>query len=193
MKTQTNDNQGPMNEDSLYIERFLGGEEKGFDMLVRKYQDKVVTIVYSLIGKDRESEDIAQEVFLKVYHNVQSFKRRSRFSTWLYRITVNTTYDFLRRRKNFVSDEAAFEQAVASDESSHEALVRRENQALVQEALLALPVQFRAAVVLKDIEGLSYGEIAEVLSCGIGTVESRIYRGRQLLKEKLLKGGGPAL
>ena len=182
-----------MNEDSLYIERFLGGEEKGFDMLVRKYQDKVVTIVYSLIGKDRESEDIAQEVFLKVYHNVASFKKRARFSTWLYRITVNTTYDFLRRRKNFVSDEAAFEQAVASGENSREALGRKENQALVQEALLALPVQFRAAVVLKDIEGLSYGEIAEVLSCSIGTVESRIYRGRQLLKEKLLKHGGPVL
>ena len=95
-----------MNEDSLYIEQFLVGEEEGFEMLVRKYQDRVLNIVYSLIGQDREAEDIAQEAFLKVYHNLASFKQRSQFSTWLYRIVVNVTYDFLRKRKNFINDEA---------------------------------------------------------------------------------------
>ncbi|MDD5247213.1 MAG: sigma-70 family RNA polymerase sigma factor, partial [Candidatus Omnitrophica bacterium] len=90
-----------MNEDSLYIERFLSGENSAFEALVRKYQNRVLNIVYSLIGKDRESEDIVQDVFLKVYHGLESFNGRSRFSTWLYRITVNTTYDFLRRRRRF--------------------------------------------------------------------------------------------
>jgi len=179
-----------MDEDSLYIEEFLGGKEEGFEMLVRKYQDRVLNIVYSLIGQDRESEDIAQEAFLKVYHNLSSFKRQSQFSTWLYRIVVNTTYDFLRKRKNFISNKNTLESSLATCEGPKDALLIKERDALIQKAIGKVPVKYRAAVVLKDIEGLSYVEISKVLHCSIGTVESRIYRARQFLKEELLRSGG---
>lgn len=179
-----------MNEDKLCIERFLAGEAEGFTMLVRKYQDRVLNIVYSLIGQDRESEDIAQEVFLKVYHSLKSFRKRCQFSTWLYRIVVNTTYDFLRRRKHLISDELAMEKIATSYDDPQDALLRREKEAILKKALANVPLKYRTALVLKDIEGLSYSQIAQVLGCRIGTVESRIYRARQILKEELLKYQG---
>ena len=182
-----------MNEDIIYIEQFLAGEEKGFEMLVRKYQDRVLNIVYSLIGRDRESEDIAQEVFLKVYRSLRSFRQRCQFSTWLYRIVVNTAYDFLRRRRNLVSDEGVLERSAAVCEGPKDALLMREREAMIQKAFGSIPIKYRTAVVLKDIEGLSYIEISRVLRCSIGTVESRIYRARQFLKEELLKFGGEAI
>ena len=176
-----------MNEDILWIEQFLAGGKDGFEMLVRKYQDKALNIVYSLIGKDRESEDITQEVFLKVYHNLKFFERRSRFSTWLYRITVNTTYDFLRRRERIINDENLPEKIPAVTGDPWDALLMREKETFVQNALVSIPFKYRTAVVLRDIEGLSYIEISKVLRCSIGTVESRIYRARQFLKERLLR------
>lgn len=179
-----------MDEDILCIERFLNGEQEGFEMLVKKYQNRVLNIVYSFIGRDRESEDISQEVFLKVYHNLASFKQRCQFSTWLYRIVVNTTTDFLRKRKNFVSNEAAIEEAPSAYDGPDEALLKKEKEALLEKALANVPLQFKAALVLKDIEGLSYTQIAQVLQCSIGTVESRIYRGRQFLRDELFKAGG---
>lgn len=182
-----------MNEDSFYIEQFLNGEEKGFEMLVRKYQNRVLNIVYSLIGQDRESEDIMQEVFMKVYHSLKSFKQQSQFSTWLYRIVVNTAYDCLRRRRNFVSDEGILETSAVTYEGPRDALLAREKEAMIQKALENIPLKFRVAVVLKDIEGLSYIEISRVLRCSIGTVESKIYRARQLLKRELFKLGGEAI
>lgn len=179
-----------MNEDNSYIAQFLAGEEEGFEILVMKYQNRVLNIVHSLIRQDRESEDIMQEVFLKVYRSLGSFKQRSQFSTWLYRIVVNTVYDFLRKRRNFVSNEGILEMSAVTCAGPRDALLIREKEAMIQKALLGIPLKFRAAVVLKDIDGLSYIEISEVLRCSIGTVESRIYRARQFLKEELFKLGG---
>jgi RNA polymerase sigma-70 factor (ECF subfamily) len=182
-----------MNEDILCIEQFLNGDDKGFEMLVRKYQDRVLNIIYSLVGKDRESEDIAQEVFLKVYYNLKSFRQHSQFSTWLYRIVANTAYSFLRKRGNLVNDEGAIENSVTGHKNPREALSAKERGTILQKALAKVPIKFRAAVVFKDIEGLSYIEIAKILKCRIGTVESRIYRARQSLREELLKLGGEAV
>ncbi len=176
------------NEDNLYIEQFLSGEEKGFEMLVQKYQNRALNIVYSLLGKDRESEDITQEVFLKVYRHLRSFKERSLFSTWLYRIVVNTTYDFARRRRGFINnDEDILKNIVAGSRGPGDTLLLKEKEQMVQKALENVPFKFRVALVLKDIDGLSYVEIARVLRCRLGTVESRIYRARQFLKTELLK------
>jgi RNA polymerase sigma-70 factor (ECF subfamily) len=168
-------------EDSLYISRFIAGEEEGFEALVRKYQDRVLNIIYSLIRQDRESEDIMQEVFMKVYRSLRAFRQKSSFPTWLYRITVNTVYDFLRRRKKFAG-EPLRETSALNCQSPRDNLLAGEKDAVIQGALLKLPFKFRTAVVLKDIEGLSYAEISKVLRCGLGTGESRIFRARQLLK-----------
>jgi RNA polymerase sigma-70 factor, ECF subfamily len=177
-----------MPEDSVYIDQFLGGNSQGFEMLVRKYQNKALNIVYSLIGNDRESEDIVQEAFIKMYHGLKSFNRRSQFSTWAYRIVVNTAYDFLRRRKHFVQDEVVLENIPSGTEDPRAAQLSREKEALIRAALERVPLKFRTPVVLRDIEGLSYMEISQVLRCSIGTVESRIYRARQFLKDELLRG-----
>jgi len=182
-----------MSEDFDYIEQFLSGEERAFEALVRKYQNKVLNIVYSLIGRDRDSEDIAQEAFLKVYHSLSSFKQKCQFSTWLYRIVVNTAYDFLRKRKHLVSNDAVLEAAHTFSAGPQEELLMKEKQMLINNALTSVPFKFRAAVVLKDMEGLSYSEISRVLGCSIGTVESRIYRARQFLKVKLSRAGGDLL
>ena len=181
------------NEDNLYIEQFLAGEEKGFEMLVKKYQNRALNIVYSLIGRDRESEDITQEVFLKVYRNLRSFKQRCRFSTWFYRIVVNTAYDFSRRRRNFVNNnEGILNNIVAGSRGPGDMLLSKEREQMIQRALGNVPFKFRVALVLKDIDGLSYIEIARVLRCRLGTVESKIYRARQFLKAELLKSRSEA-
>lgn len=182
-----------MDDDSVYIEEFLQGKEEGFEMLVRKYQNRILNIVYSLIGNDRESEDIMQEVFLKVYDNVKFFRRQSQFSTWLYRIVINTSYDFLRKRKNTISDDVAFEKNAFTAEKPHDSLLAEERAVILQKALESIPLHFRAALVLKDVDGLSYNEISRVLHCSIGTVESRIYRARQFMREKLLTFKGEIL
>lgn len=179
-----------IDEDILYIEQFLDGQEKGFEMLVRKYQNRVLNIVYSLIGQDRESEDIMQESFMKVYKNLRFFRQSSKFSTWLYRIVVNTAYDFMRGRKIFISNADALEMSAAFCAGPRDLLLTNEKEAMVQMALGNIPLKFRAAVVLKDIEGLSYIEISRILGCSIGTVESKIYRARQFLKKELLKFKG---
>ena len=174
-----------MEDDICLLERFLNGEHVAFEQLVRKYQDTVLNIVYSLVGRDREAEDIVQEVFLKVYAHAGSFRRDAQFSTWIYRIAVNMTYDFLRRRKNTVSDEAALENTPTSGANPQEALCGKERDALIRKAMAGIPFAYRSALVLRDVEGLEYAQIAKVLKCGIGTVESRIFRARQFLKEQL--------
>ena len=122
-----------MNEEMTCIERFLAGENEGFEILVKKYQDRVLNIVYSLVGQDREAEDIMQEVFLKVYDGLKGFRHKSQFSTWLYRITVNTTYDFLRKRKNLV-EEAFLDKIAAFYGRPDDALLLEEKEEMVQEA-----------------------------------------------------------
>ena len=182
-----------MDEDILYIEQFLGGDEKGFEMLVRKYQDRVLNIVHSLIGKDGESEDIAQEVFLKVYNNLRTFRGHSQFSTWLYRIVVNAVYGFTRGRGKMVNDEGAIKNSATAYKGPRDNLIIKEREALLNKALENVPINFKTALIFKDIEGLSYIEISKILCCSIGTVESRIYRARQFLKGELLKVGGEAV
>ncbi|OGX24588.1 MAG: hypothetical protein A2Y03_10220 [Omnitrophica WOR_2 bacterium GWF2_38_59] len=179
-----------MNDDKLHIEQFLHGEEKGFEMLVGKYQNRVLNIVYSLVGKDNESEDISQDVFLKVYHGLKSFKQQSQFSTWLYRIVVNTTYDALRKRKKIIYDEEILTKSTDDRNDPKDILFIEERETIIKNALGKIPIKYRTALVLKDIEGLSYIEISRVLCCHIGTVESRIYRARQFLKKELFNISG---
>ncbi|MDD5613520.1 MAG: sigma-70 family RNA polymerase sigma factor [Candidatus Omnitrophica bacterium] len=177
-----------INEDIFYVQQFIGGEEQGFKMLVNKYQNNLLNLAYSLTGYCHESEDIVQEVFFKVYRNLKFFKQRCRFSTWLYRITVNTSYDFLRRKRIFKSREGSLVDEIADNRNNpREKLLEKQREDLLNRALSKVPFKYRAALIFKDIEGLSYVRIARVLHCRIGTVESRIYRARQILKKELLK------
>jgi len=171
-------------KDEILINRFLSQDEEGFKMLVQKYQNQVVNIVYSLTGATSDAEDIAQEVFIKVYRSLKGFQKKAEFSTWLYRITVNTTYNYLKKQRKHLLSEYLDEAIPASSKPLKE-LEAKETQQMINKALEALPFKFRTAVVLKEIEGLSYKEIAKTLGCRIGTVESRLFRARQMLKRIL--------
>ncbi len=166
------------------IEQFLAGDEAGFAMLVKRYQNKVLNIVYSLLGQSGEAEDIAQEVFMKVYHGLRSFRKEAQFATWLYRICVNTTYNYIKAHKRFLPLEEAQTQDAFPKIAAH-SLEAQETKELVNKAIAELPFHFRSVLVLKEIEGLSYKEIARTLSCRIGTVESRLFRARELLRKSL--------
>jgi len=171
-------------QDKELIAQILEDKDKGFEVLVKRYQNSVLNIAYSLIGNRHQAEDIAQEVFIKVYNSIETFRGLCKISTWLYRITLNSSYDFLRRRKKFIPLNE-YGPIQAPHTPGHNSIERKEKKELVQKAIDSLPFKYRKVVVLKDIENLSYKDIANVLQCRIGTVESRLFRARKMLKNIL--------
>jgi len=182
------------------IERFLKGDEAGFNQLVLNYQNRVYGLCYRIMGNLEEAEEIAQEVFITVYNSLSEFRGDSRFSTWLYRITVNhckNRLKYLGRRGYFQSDsldqgleteEGEFSRQMESEDFSPlERLEQKEVERLVQGKIMELDEEQRAMILLRDLEGLSYQEISEILGLKEGTVKSRIHRARLELKDKLKK------
>ena len=173
-------------EDIRLIEMFDSGDEKGFEMLVKKYQNRVINIVYSLSGNANNADDIAQDVFIKLYKNIRFFKKKAKFSTWLYRITANTTYNYLKKQKRYVplyfNPDLDVSGKVFLNDLDH-----REKQQLLKKAIGQLPLKYRSVIILKEIEGLCYKDIAKSLGCRIGTVESRLFRARRMLKKMLVE------
>jgi RNA polymerase sigma-70 factor (ECF subfamily) len=174
--------------DELLVTLLQNGERDAFRVLVQRYQGRVKNLIYSILHDADAVDDLAQEVFIKAYEAVPQFRFRSSFFTWLYRIAVNKSRDELRRRKirRILSLQALL------DSGDHElgsrlAVEPRDNetQELITAALRMLPEKFRVAVVLKEIQGLSYEEIADVLQCEVGTVKSRLFRARATLRNIL--------
>lgn len=151
-------------------------------MLVRKYHNRIINIANSLSGNAADAEDIAQEAFLKVYHNLKDFRNQARFSSWLYRITLNTAYDHLRKNKRKTASLDELDYSRIPDNKNSEDILAKET---LRKALDKIPFDFRSALILKEIEGLSYEEIAQTLKIRLGTVESRIFRARRMLKNLL--------
>lgn len=175
-------------DDSLIV-LFQNGEQEVFRYLVERYQEKVRNIVFSIFNDVDLVDDISQEVFIKVFKALPNFRFESSFYTWIYRITVNKCRDELRKKKvkRFFSF-ASFEKATnLKIENMATTTFDDENMmGVIEETLKKLPEKFRMPIILKDIDGLSYDEIAEVLDCQVGTVKSRLSRGRTMLKELLL-------
>ncbi len=177
------------------------GAEEAFTRIVRRYRDRVVSVVTAMLGDADPAEDVAQEVFLKVHASLSQFRFESRFEAWLHRIAARTAVDHTRRfwaRRRVALDgltEPRREEALSGagrnpDPAARMAdperrLLEAERARLVRGALREVPAPFRAAVVLKDLADLSYEEIGQALGCPIGTVESRIHRGRAILRRKL--------
>lgn len=156
-------------------------KDGGFKVLVENYQERVVNIAYSLTSSWADSQDIAQEVFIKVYNNLHHFKGLSKLITWLYRITVNTSYNFLRRKKKVL----IWDKFLLKDDSLEQEFKERELKEILNKALEKLPFKLRAVIVLRDIEGFNYQDIARILKCSLGTVESRLFRARRSLQKSL--------
>jgi RNA polymerase sigma-70 factor, ECF subfamily len=180
--------------DALLVNRAQSGDLRAFDLLVRRYQSKVQYAVSKLIRDRTECEDISQEVFIRVYKNLAGFRGESSFYTWIYRISINTAKNFLASngRKIATSDvEIDIADQIADVASlrdratpEREALSQEISQTVV-EAMSALPVDIRQALQLREIDGLSYEEIAEKMQCPIGTVRSRIFRAREAIDRKV--------
>lgn len=175
------------------------GDVNAFERLIAGYQKKVINAAYGMMGNPEDAYDIAQEVFLKVFQNIGKFHGQSSFSTWLYRVTSNVCLDELRRRKRRISDAVSLSpdeesdfaeiQIADKDAGPQEQAERSETRLAVQKAIDALPEDYRAVIVLRELQGLDYQQIADAMECSLGTVKSRISRARQMLKEKLINMG----
>ena len=181
--------------DQELVERAQAGDQKAFERLVEKYQRKLGRLLSRFIRDHAEVEDVSQEAFIKAYRALPSFRGESAFYTWLYRIGINTAKNYLvakgRRAPTSTdydaSDAESFEDAdQLHDINTPERLMQsRQIGQTVNAAMEALPEELRNAIVLREIEGLSYEEIAEMMNCPIGTVRSRIYRAREAIATRL--------
>ena len=180
--------------DEELILAFQGGDEEAFTVLVRRYKDPLMNYIYRFVGDSDESADILQDTFVRLYRKKHLYKSVAKFSTWLYTIAGNLARSELRRRSRkgllsiFQSREKGdeYELPLPSSDPQPDQLADDSLKAMrIQEALRRLPEAFREAVVLRDIQDLSYEEIAEIVGMPIGTVKSRINRGRNQLQELL--------
>lgn len=169
-----------LDDDFSLIKRFIEGDESTFNILVRRHKEKVRNVVFVTLNNQDLVDDIAQDVFITVYKNLNKFRFESQFTTWLYRITVNKCKDYLRKikmRSIFIPIKE--NEDVGNNSTEVEDSDRAE---LVRKSISKLPDKLRIPLVLKDIEGLSYQEIADATNSEIGTVKSRIFRARENLR-----------
>lgn len=174
--------------DYQLIKSFQEGNEGAFRFLVERYQNRIQNLFYSIFRDRDYAEDLAQEVFIKVYRALPNFRFESSFYTWLYRIAVNKSRDEMRHRKlqRFFSFEQLDDGAEAELQARLATLPQnRDDEEIVALGLKMVPEPFKSAVILRDIEGLSYEEIADILHCELGTVKSRIARGRTALRNAI--------
>lgn len=170
----------PEDEDFLLIQKFKGGDENGFTQLVHKHKDKVRNLVYLTLGDVDYVDDISQDVFISVYHKLKEFRFESKFTTWLYRITVNKCRDYIRKKKVRSIFVPIKEVDYERGSRSHSDNIDIPN--LVRKAIDKLPEKLKTPLVLRDMDGFSYQEIADKLECEVGTIKSRIFRARESLK-----------
>ena len=169
------------------IARLQKRDEAAFEELIRQYEKKVYTLCFRMCGNSEDAEEAAQDAFLALWRGIDRFRQESSLSTWIYRLATNACIDTLRRRKK-QSGSVSLD-AVDTSPQPQETVEHREAQKLLQEGLSALPEEYRKVLILREIEGLSYTEIAESASIELGTVKSRISRGRSLLRN-FLSGNG---
>lgn len=173
-------------EDHILIQRFLAGEEAAFERLVERYYQRIDRLAQQVVRHPMAAEDITQECFLRAYRALPRFRGEASFYSWLYRITINLCLNYLRRQAHQVPtahDSDASALPAAADPSV--VLEAQERERLIRSAVDTLPAHYRITIILKDLEGLSYQEIADILAIPLGTVKSRINFGKRLLRKTL--------
>jgi RNA polymerase sigma-70 factor (ECF subfamily) len=177
-------------DDKTLVESAQRGDREAFEALVKKYEAKVYHLAYGFVQDPATADDLAQDVFVKIYLNLSKFKFESEFGTWLYRIAVNHIKDHLRkagRRKEVTLKELEDSRFASVDPGPGREAERmdEERRAAVHQALASLPPKYNVILTLRDVRGLSYEEIAGVLKISPGTVDSRLHRARRLLRKKM--------
>jgi RNA polymerase sigma-70 factor (ECF subfamily) len=187
-----------VDSDQMLVERSVAGDQRAFELLVIKYQRRIQRLIGRMVRDTDLVEDIAQETFIRAYRALHQFRGESQFYTWLYRIAANTAKKYLLQlKRDNVVFEASFQSDDEADETSRQksepttsetpesVLAAREIAAAVNVALEQLPEELRQAITLREMEGLSYEEIAEMMNCPIGTVRSRIFRAREAVSARI--------
>ncbi|MDI1237689.1 MAG: RNA polymerase sigma factor RpoE [Polaromonas sp.] len=202
MSTEDSPQSPPVASDSdaMLVERTVAGDQKAFELLVIKYQRRIQRLIGRMVRDVDLVEDIAQETFIRAYRALAQFRGEAQFYTWLYRIAVNTAKKALMELKrdptvsensfksgqSDESDETSpLENELISSETPEAVLAGKEIAQMVNAAMEALPEELRQAITLREIEGLSYEEISEVMNCPIGTVRSRIFRAREAISARI--------
>ncbi len=186
-------------EDRELVTAVLAGDQGAYRVLVERYQSRIFAVAFGLLHNSEDAREVAQEAFIKAYRNLKSFRQDSSFYTWLYRITVNLGID-LRRRAYRQRETELDETRLTPDEAHHtgprpmanpgQSLERKQLGGRIQAAIDTLPEDQKTAIVLREIQGLSYKEIAEAMDCAEGTVMSRLFYARKKLQE-ILKDARP--
>jgi RNA polymerase sigma-70 factor (ECF subfamily) len=180
--------------DAELVKRVQAGDKRAFDVLVLKYQSRIINLISRYVSDHHAAMDVAQEAFIKAYKGLKNFRGDSAFYTWMYRIAINTAKNHLasagRKMPEYAVDAQEAEQfegesGLKEYASPERVLMRDEIQDTVHKAIEALPEDLKAAITLRELEGMSYEEIAEVMDCPIGTVRSRIFRAREAIDKRL--------
>jgi len=188
--------------DQQLVERVQRGDRRAFDLLVVRYQQRIVKLIMRYLHDPAEAQDVAQEAFIKAYRALPSFRGDSAFYTWLYRIAINTAKNYLvslQRRPidydvDFQDPENYEANARLRDDETPEGMAMQEELRIaIERTIASLPEELRTAIMLREIDGLSYEEIAEAMDCPVGTVRSRIFRAREAIDKSIdsLAGGTP--
>ena len=176
-------------EETDMISRCQRGDQEALKEIFDKYNKKVYRIAYGVVRHREDALDIVQEVFIKLFRSIKNFKGRSQFYTYLYRMVMNTAIDHARKAgKPFVSSldqEGSFEPSDEAEKGPERILLQKELEEKVKLAMDKLPAEQKAALIFRDVEGLSYQEMAEAMGCSIGTVMSRLHYGRKRMQESL--------
>ena len=185
---------GENNNDKELVKRAQDGDKRAYDLLIQKYQHKVINLVSRYVHDSHEAQDVAQEAFIKAYRGLKNFRGEAAFYTWLYRIAVNSAKNYLLSRSRKQSDyhvdvedaEYYEEGSILRDQGTPEhVLLSEELEKTVFDAISDLPEDLKTAITLRELEGMSYEQIAEAMSCPIGTVRSRIFRAREAIDKQV--------
>jgi RNA polymerase sigma-70 factor (ECF subfamily) len=179
--------------DEELVERATAGDLESFNQLVARWERPIYALAYRTLGREEDARDVVQEAFLRAYRGLKGFKGQAKFSSWLYRITLNLCRDWIRKERRApivhppdgVDPIDLADDQVAPAESVEDLVARREMSAAVSRAMAELPEEQRAAILLKEYHGLTFQEIAEQLNCPLSTVKTRLYQGLSVLRRRL--------